>query len=134
MALTLQPLIELADLETRLGRAVDDSDQARALIDDASALIRAIANSDFVDEQGQPAVPAAVVPVAVSMVRRGLNNPLGVSSEIAGSVQTTGMGAIYATRRERSIIRQAAGTLPASGLTLDGYLPVNTLGPASGLL
>lgn len=137
-----EPLVTVADLETRLGRTLTttaENDQAKAYIADASALVREIAEDDFLnDDTGSLEVPPVIVPVVVSMVRRGINNPMGRSSEDFGDASWQGMGSIYATKREKAIIRQASPTtgLPGAGeITLDSYLPLRPhVGRGSDLL
>ncbi len=116
-----EPLIDVADLEERLGYQVESSSQAGALIDDASALVREIAGWD---DDEPTSVPAAVVPVVVSMVRRGLDNPHGHESEQVGNYRylgahTTG---VFATAREAKTIRRAAGKAGVGTVGLEGYL------------
>lgn len=113
-------LITVEDYGIRVGTTYDAGDsspsaaqeQIEAIIEDASALVLQIAQLDTdwtVDD-----VPAAVVPVLVSMVRRAIENPRGLSGEQLGDYQwQAGQGisaaTIYATRREERIIRRAAG-------------------------
>jgi hypothetical protein len=92
-----------------------EQEQIEAFIDDASALVVQIAFSDADNEWETPDdTPAAVIPVVVSMVRRAIENPRGLSGEQLGDYQwQAGQGissaTIYATRREERIIRKAAG-------------------------
>jgi hypothetical protein len=119
-------LITVADLTARPGFDGVDTDQAEAVITDASALVIQIA--DLATAWTSATVPDVVVPVLVNMVRRGLSNPLGLSGEQLGDYgwQAQGGGAmgIYATRQEKAIIRRAAGTLGAKNATLDSDLPL----------
>lgn len=125
-----EPLIKVGKLETRLGRTFDDPEKARAeaFIADASALIRDIADDDFLDDDGNLNVPASIVPVVVSMVRRGFDNPRGLTSETLGDYtwQASGnaMSGIYATRKEKIVIRRAVSKLGAGTAQLEGYLPL----------
>ena len=116
------PLIDVSDLETRLGYDVE-AGQAEALIDDASALVREIAGWDDTEPD---VVPAAVVPVVVNMVRRGLDNPHGHESEQVGNYRYSGAKTegIFATRREAWVIRKSAGKLGVGTVELEGYMPV----------
>jgi hypothetical protein len=120
-------LITVAELEARMKRTLAagaETDQANAFIADASALVRLIAETDFhdPDTDAEVALPAAIRPVVVAMVRRAIDVPVGaaagLSSESFPAYSWSGGGAIeggqpaasiYATRRERGIIREAAG-------------------------
>lgn len=118
-------LITTSQLTARMGRDLTETQetQAEAFIDDASALVLQIAqlDSDWTDIT----LPEAVVPVIVSMVRRALENPRGLTSEQIGNYQwqaAPGSMSIYATTQERRIIRRAAGVLSVGAVSLEGYL------------
>lgn len=115
-------LITFEQLTARPGFDGADQDEAEALIGDASALVAQVA--DLATPWTADTVPDAVVPVIVSMVRRGLNNPLGHSGETLGDYTWQGAGGLYATKQEKAIIRRAAGTLGAKNATLDSDLPL----------
>lgn len=119
------PLITFSELTKRPGFDGVVQSEAEAVIDDVSALVRDIAETDFLNEAGEVVTPPALVLVVVSMVRRGLKNPYGRSSEDIGDASWQGMGSIYPTRREKAIIRRAGGTLGAGEVTLEGYLPLS---------
>ena len=134
-------LITVAELIARPGFEDLDSGQADALIDDATALVREAASPEL-DTVESPATPPAVVAVMVNMIRRGLSNPAGHAQETLGdfSYSTGGQMAatIYLTRRERRLVRRAAGKLGASSLTMTSDLPLQESEPptsaeASGL-
>lgn len=75
-------LIELSDLEDRLGFQVDNSARALALIADVSAAIRVYTGQDF-DE-----VPPAVAAVAAQIVARAWGvqpSDAGIAQESLGS-------------------------------------------------
>lgn len=116
------PLITVADLETRLGRTLEgaEADQADAFIDDASAIVRSIVGDD---DKLDP-TPDAVVPVVVGMVRRALENPHGHESERVGNYQYSGAKTegIFATKAEAKALRKATGTLSVGSVELEGYL------------
>lgn len=126
----VEPLVTVTKLQTRLGRTFDatETSQAEALLKDASALVRDIADDDFLDDAGNLTVPASIVPVVVSMVRRGFDNPRGLTSETLGDYtwQASGnaMSGIYATRKEKIVIRRAVSKLGAGTAQLEGYLPL----------
>lgn len=121
-------LITVAQLEARLKEQFtgDALDQAQGLIEDASALVRHVARTDFATS-----VPAVIVSVVVQMVRRALNNPEELTGENIGSYGWQSMGqlsnatggAIYVTRAERRLIREAAGRPAVIGISMDtGFL------------
>lgn len=120
-----EPLISIDQLLARPGFADVDPGQAQALIDDASALVRDIAAPVVLDPA---ALPASLVPVIVGMVRRGFANPLGRTGESIGdySWQAAGnaMSGIYATRKEKIVIRRAVGKLGVGTAQLEGDLPL----------
>lgn len=114
-------LISLADFTDRYEKTLDVEGEARVatLIDDASALVVQIVNdSDVTDVWKADGAPSAVVPVLVSMVRRAIDNPEGVSQKSVGDASMSwGSGgssrpseALYLTTNERRIVRRAAGT------------------------
>src|SRR5690348_16770715 len=101
-------LITVQQYTTRLGRTLNEAQQAQveAYIEDASALVRRIVDGAL---DATVVTPPALVPVIVSMVRRGIEYPRGISSERIGDYQWTGTGGLYATDEEVSLIRGAAG-------------------------
>lgn len=123
-------LISIDQLNDRLGQTLagDAETQAEAFIEDASELVLQIAtgNGDAPAWDSPNDLPGAVVPVIVSMVRRAIENPRGLSGEQLGDYQWQagqgGQASIYATRREERIIRRAAGRLGAGTVQLEGYL------------
>jgi hypothetical protein len=105
-------LITIEQLEARLGEDLASRAEAEALIEDASALVRQVARTDFATT-----IPAVVVSVVAQMVRRALDNPGDLVSERLGdySYQTAANvggapagSSLYVTRDERRIIREAA--------------------------
>jgi len=130
-----ESLITLGQYEKRLGLGEGslsgaEASQVEAYIEDASALVRDIAADDFLDDAGALDVPASIVPVVVSMVRRAVDNPRGLTGEQIGpfSYQAAGSNAagIFATRNEKRIIRRAVGKLGAGTAQLEGDLPLPT--------
>lgn len=114
-------LITFAQLQVRPGFDNVNQDTAEALIDDVSALVKDIADPIELDAA---TLPESLVPVLTSMVRRGLDNPRGLSSEQVGDVQWQGSGTIYATRREDRLIRRAVGKPGVGAITLQTDLPL----------
>lgn len=128
-------LITAADVTARSGTTYAGAEltKVNAFIDDASALVRLIAETDFHDPDSgaEVALPAAIKPALVSMVRRALEVPVGaaagLSSETLPSYSWAGGGgfeggqaaaSIYATRREIGIIRNAAGVVPMKSIAV----------------
>jgi hypothetical protein len=139
------PLITIAELEARTGKEYADTAlaQANAAIEDASALVRQIGESEFHDAGGDLALPEAIRPVVVAMVRRALEVPTGATAGLTGemvgayswqSASGNGSGgsfagpaaSLYATRREVRIIRKAAGLSSLRSVTIES--PYTTAG------
>lgn len=132
-------LISLDTYGVRVGIAYDEDspgtveEQVLAFLHDASALVNLIAFGtteddywdDYDDSDLDNPVPDAVVPVLVGMVRRGVENPRGLTGEQLGDYQwqaaSATQTAVYATREERRIIRRAAGRLSVGsvGMTVE---------------
>ena len=114
----LPPLATVTALGLRLGvtLAGADAERAAAVMDDASALIRGEAGTDWVDGAGDLAnVPPIVEAVALAVAYRAFRNPDGVSQTSLGDASVaydrgSGQAAVYLTRDERRSIRRAAGT------------------------
>lgn len=110
----LPSLAGLDDLSERLGVTfgpeAPDSIRAQRALDDASALIRAEAGTDWNDEP----VPPVIVAIAMAVAIRAFKNPDGASQASVGDVslsfgsQAAG-NAIYLTRQEVKAIRRLAG-------------------------
>ena len=128
-------LIDVATVQARSGETYSGTklEQVEAFITDASALVRLIAETDFhdPDTNAEVALPAAIVPVMVAMVRRAIDVPVaaaaGLNSENFPAYSWSGGGglegsspaaSLYATRRERGIIRQAAEVMPMASIAL----------------
>lgn len=108
---------DIADLEARLGRQLSSGelDRARAVLDDASALVREEVGytvwMDSVTGAFDPAlVPGSVRAIVLRAAERAMRNPGGFSAESAGdySYQRTGvqMG-VYLTDGEIKLLRRA---------------------------
>ena len=115
-------LASLSELEARLG-STPDTVRALALLDDASALIRAEANYTWIDADGEPeTVPALIVMVCCKVVERVLSNPEGLSGEAIGgySAQFSNLSSdVYLTKQERRLVRKASGVMPIGTLELE---------------
>lgn len=118
-------LILVADLDARKVE-YEDSAQAQAAIDDASAVARLYV-APILDAVNAPSTPPAVAAVVVSMVRRVLANPRGLAQETLGDYSfaagSNAVATLLPTTRERRLLRQAAAayakandmTVPAWG-------------------
>lgn len=118
-------LISLEMYTVRLGRTLKtaQTDQAEAFISDASALARRIANGEL-DSVNPDNVPPELIPVIVGMVRRGVENPRGLTSERIGDYQWASEGqSIYATDQEAAIIQGSVGLNVIREVTLTNDMP-----------
>ena len=119
--MALPSLAAVEDLAARLpgGIAAADEDRAQAVLDDVSALVRAEAETDWVDDQDAlDGVPDVVVTVTLAAARRAWLNPDGKVSETIGSYSyraadgaTTG---VYLTEEEKRLVRRAGGVVAAA--------------------
>lgn len=120
-------LLTVAELEARIGHTLTGnlSTQATALIEDATAIVRQIAEGKL-DAVDSPNVPPAIVTVMVSMVRRAMNNPLALSGEAIDGHQwqAAGQTGVFATTAERRAIRREVGVLGVGTVILEGELPI----------
>lgn len=117
-------LITVADLKARPGFADIDEAEAEAVLADASSLVADVAAPVALTAE---ALPGSIVPVLVSMVRRGLHNPRGLASEQLGDYGWQGGGGssgLYLTPEEKRIVRRAVGKLGVGTVTLEGDLPL----------
>lgn len=125
----MAPLAEFEDFDARHG-PVGPGQEARveALLEDASSLVLAAASGSAegwvlgAGESGAPDPPPPVVAVCIAVAYRAWNNPGGVKSETLGahSVAYRGDGpdALWLTKQERRIIRQAARLSSFRAVTL----------------
>lgn len=121
-------LVTAEFLLLRPGFAGQTSVTLDPIIEDASALV-VLQCAPLLDETTDADCPDAIKTVMVSMCRRGLSNPRGNAQETLGDYSYSagtdgGVATIYLTKRERQIVRRAAGKLGATEVALDGYLPV----------
>lgn len=113
----------------RLGRTLTGARLAQvgAFIADASALVRRIAKGEL-DGADSATVSPELIPVVFNMVRRGIENPRGLTSERIGDYQWAGAGqAIYATDDEVALIRSAAGLGSIGTVELTSDMPERLL-------
>lgn len=130
------PLVELSQLAARLGVSLvsgtSDGDRAAAALEDASALVRAEANSTFYldagsDEEILDTVPPVIAAVTLAVAMRAYRNHEGLSRASVGDVSVSyrdpGVAALALTSTERRIIRREMGLTTGTSVELEG-LPV----------
>lgn len=112
----MEPLASLSDVEVRLGQTftAGESARPRAVLDDASALVRAEAGRPWADPDtgALQNVPAAIKAVVLRVAIRAIENPEGFTNESGGDYSYTRKGVedgVYLTDREHRIIRRVLG-------------------------
>jgi hypothetical protein len=127
----LPALVSLDDFALRLG-GIDaaDEDRAQAVLDDASALVRADAcGEDWVDDDDElEEVPDVIVAIVVAVAVRAYRNPDGVRSESIGTYSVAyadSSTAVFLTEGERRLIRRAAGCTGIGSISLEGEWTTN---------
>lgn len=110
------PLVALSDVEARLGTTYPTGEVARplAVIDDASALVRAEAGRTWVDPVTAVLldVPPAIKAVTLRVAIRAIENPEGFTAESGGDYSYSRKGVedgVYLTDREARMIRKVVG-------------------------
>ena len=108
---------DIAELEARLGRQLDSTelDRARAVLEDASALVREeVGYSVWIDADtgvlNVALVPASVRAIVLRAAERAMRNPGGFSAESSGdySYQRTGVQiGVYLSEGEIRTLRRA---------------------------
>lgn len=117
------PLATLEDLEARLGQPVpaDQETRALALLDDASALVRAVARRSWIEDGELADVPTAVVGVVANVAARAFRNPDGVTQDTAGpftvSYGPLAAERLFLTRGEREILSRFTRNIGTISLT-----------------
>lgn len=103
----MDPLVDTIELERRFPEAKTDEERAQALLEDASAVIRAAGNSGWTSTS----VPASVVPIVIGVVIRAWTNPAGLSDEQVGTYAVTyaSSGGVYLLPDEVAAIQRGAG-------------------------
>lgn len=110
----MAPLAPLSELEIRLGLDVDtlsgvDKKRADAALKDASALVRAEARQDFLDTNGVPNPPEAIVRVVLGAALRTYRNPNAEIEQTVGPFDRTIKSSevsVYLTEAEKAIVRR----------------------------
>lgn len=128
-------LITLEQLTARFAAwGLQLPDDPSTLIEDASAVVGHVAETDFEDVT----VPGVIVTIVAQVIRRALENPGELTGEQIGAYgwqnQHAGAptgAAMYLTRAERKMVREAAGrpavrTIHAeTGLVASSYYGVD---------
>lgn len=119
-------MAELATLEDFTARhgevAESDEDRVTTLLADASALVLSEASMEEDWEPSGEEVPDVVVMVVVGAAYRAWRNPLGIERESLGASSVTYADAsdgVWLTKRERQLIRRAAGLGSFQAQTLE---------------
>lgn len=118
------PLIEVSDLEARLGRSLSGADAARAAanIEDASGLVFILLNTDDPWPDGIPLGAKAIV---CQMVLRAFENPRALNAETLGDYSWQGtQGGVFYTGAESRALRRAYGRLSVRTVHLHADLPL----------
>lgn len=108
----LESLASLEDFEDRIagGIAEEDATRAQAVLDDASALVRAEAGKSWMSEAGmlESDIPDVILTIVMKAAKRAFTNPDEVRSESIDNYSTS-YGDVYLTKTEVSLVRGAAG-------------------------
>lgn len=126
----MEPLATSDDI---IGGADIDETTLELLLGRASAIVRAYADNDWVNDDGElEDVPEAIPGVVAAMVERAVSNPSGVIQEGAGPFQRS-FGAdaaarLYLTNVEKRVIRRAIGASGLAAVSLSRG-PVETATP-----
>ena len=132
--MTLPALADIPALDARIPGGLADADTARAqaALDDASALIRAEAGTNWTNDDGTELedVPDVVVTICIAAARRALTNPDGVTEEAVGDARRSYSESsldVFLKASEKALIRRAAGSF--GGITTIATTredPINT--------
>jgi hypothetical protein len=127
----LPPLAPLETLTRKLGITPDDLPAGEAargehLLREASELIREIAGTDYVDDDGVlTAVPRRVSMICTAAAFRAFNNPEGLSQRSIGDssksydrAQREGGEDVYLTTAEKEAVRRTSGNNSMMSVTL----------------
>jgi hypothetical protein len=118
------PLATLAEFEARLGETLTGSDEVRAeaLLEDASTLVRDVAEEpDWTDTTAPP----RAIQITLAVALRAYNNPDGLISERLGDASWgwwhgTQPG-VYLTKDEEQALRRLGGTAMRSATLVSPY-------------
>lgn len=108
----LESLATLEMFEERIagGIAEEDTVRAQAVLDDASALVRAEAGKSWIGSSGmlEDDIPDVILTIVMKAAKRAFTNPDEVRSESIDNYSTS-YGDVYLTKTEVSLVRGAAG-------------------------
>ena len=124
----LPPLAPFSMLVRKLGYTPEDAeaDRAEHILSEASDLIRDVAETDWVDDNGVlSGVPRRVAQICVAVAYRAFNNPDGLTQRTIGDssrsfdrAKREGGEAVYLTEAEEKAIQKAAGASGMVSVTL----------------
>lgn len=137
----LPALATIEDMEARIGHPITDPAErarAQALLDDASSLVRFVANQDWMDDTFDPpvigVVPDVVTSITCAAALRGWYNPAGIESAQLGAVSVRYGGAWLSGSEREALAMWSRNTglqqqLLKPGFGFDsnrvGYAPVD---------
>ena len=128
--MSLPSLATIADVRDRAPDITLDDFQVAALLADASAIVRAYAGRDWVDDGALSGVPEGIPGLVAMMVIRALRVPEGVTQETTGNYSVTyssyASDRLYLTRTDKAFIRKVSsgstGAFSISTYGAVGYL------------
>ncbi len=124
-------LVTIDEVEARLKTTFEGADrtQMEALIEDVSNLVRVIAAPEL-DDVVAPLTGnlRALIPIIVKSIRRGKENPRGLTGEQLGDYgwqsQSGQNPDIGLTFNEKKMIRRIVGKLGVLSIRMEGEMPV----------
>jgi hypothetical protein len=124
-------LVTIDEVEARLKTTFEGADrtQMEALIEDVSNLVRVIAAPEL-DDVVAPLTGnlRALIPIIVKSIRRGKENPRGLTGEQLGDYgwqsQSGQNPDIGLTMNEKRMIRRIVGKLGVLSIRMEGEMPV----------
>lgn len=117
-------LIEVSDLEARLGRSLSGADLARAtaLIEDASGLVFILLGTE---DPWPTGIPLGAKAIVCLMAIRAFENPRGLGAETLGDYSwQASNGGVFYTAAEARALRRAYGRLSIKTVQLHADLPL----------
>lgn len=124
-------LVTIDEVEARLKTTFEGADrtQMEALIEDVSNLVRVIAAPEL-DDVVAPLTGnlRALIPIIVKSIRRGKENPRGLTGEQLGDYgwqsQSGQNPDIGLTMNEKRMIRRIVGKLGVLSIRMEGEMPI----------
>lgn len=124
----LPSLATIEQLSQRI--PIDNEELAQARLDSASALIRAYAGKDFLDEDGNVDAPDIIITICLDAAERAMLNPNGYSYEQIGHYavrRSSTSSTVYLTDEEIKLIRGIVGRAISSiKMTIPELQPFNS--------